>query len=77
MNVRLAFGRNGVDVELPGGFDYEVLEARSAKPVADAGEAIRRALDEPIAGPPLSQIAAGRRSAAISVCDITRPGPNR
>src|SRR5208282_507354 len=35
------------------------------------------ALDAPIGCPPLTEMARGKRSAAISVCDITRPAPNR
>jgi nickel-dependent lactate racemase len=38
---------------------------------------VERALDAPIGCPPLDELARGRRSAAISVCDITRPAPNR
>src|SRR5208337_3675539 len=57
--------------------DYRVLEARSAVPLDDAATAIEQALDVPIGCPPLTEMARGKRSAAISVCDITRPAPNR
>jgi len=77
MRVKLAFGRSGLEIELPSGFRYHVLEARSATPLSDAPAAIERALDEPIASPPLVELARGKRRAAISVCDITRPAPNR
>jgi nickel-dependent lactate racemase len=77
MDVRLAFGRDGIDVELPDGFRYQLLEARSAQPLADWQGALDAALDAPIGTPPLSELARGKRSAAISVCDITRPAPNR
>ncbi len=77
MKTWFAFGKTGLDLELPEGFCYQVLEARSAVPLADPAAAIERALDTPVAGPPLKQLATGKRSAAISVCDITRPAPNR
>jgi nickel-dependent lactate racemase len=77
MRVRLAFGRNGLEIELPPGFRYHILEARSATPLSDAAAEIERALDEPIASAPLVELARGKRSVAISVCDITRPAPNR
>jgi nickel-dependent lactate racemase len=77
MKTWFAFGKTGLTLELPEGFEYQVLEARSAVPLADPSAAIDRALDNPVAGPPLKQLAAGKRSAAISVCDITRPAPNR
>ena len=76
MEIDLAFGRTGLKAELPGGFRYRVLEARSAKPLADWQEALEAALDAPIGCAPLSMLAAGKKSAAISVCDITRPAPN-
>lgn len=75
--VHLAFGRTGLDVTLPAGFDYRVLEAKSAAALADADSEIARSLDAPIGCPPLAKMAKGRASAAISVCDITRPAPNR
>ncbi len=64
-------------LDLPDGFEYRVLEARSAVPLKDAPGALEKALDAPIASPPLLELARGKRSAAISVCDITRPAPNR
>jgi nickel-dependent lactate racemase len=77
MQVDFAFGRSGLTLELPEGFEYRVLEARSAVPLDDAAIAIQQALDSPIGSPPLAEMARGKRSAAISVCDITRPAPNR
>jgi lactate racemase len=76
MQVRLSFGRGTLAVNLPRGFDYTVLECPPTPALADAGAAIEAALDRPTAGPPLADLAAGKRSAAISVCDITRPAPN-
>jgi nickel-dependent lactate racemase len=38
---------------------------------------VEEALDHPIGTAPLSELALGKKSAAISVCDITRPAPNR
>src|SRR5687768_5480811 len=77
MRVKFAFGKQGLELDLPAGFIYKVLEARSAKPLPDAAGAIEEALDRPIGCQSLEELAAGKRSAAISVCDITRPAPNR
>jgi lactate racemase len=77
MRVDMAFGKKGLTIDLPEGFQYRVLEARSAVPLERPEEAIRRALDAPTASPPLRELARGKPSAAISVCDITRPVPNR
>lgn len=75
--VHLAFGRNGIEAELPPGFDYLVLEAKSAGASTNALADLEAALDAPIGTAPLESLAAGKSSAAISICDITRPAPNR
>lgn len=77
MRVNLAFGQKGLAIDLPEEFQYRVLEARSAVPIEHPEEAVRRALDAPTASQPLRHLARGKSSAAISVCDITRPVPNR
>jgi len=77
MRVDLAFGKTGLSVDLPEGFRFHVLEARSARPLGDSAGALDAALDAPIGTAPLLELARGKRTAAISVCDITRPAPNR
>ena len=77
MRVQMAFGKSGLNLDLPDGFDYRILEAKGAKALADSNGALDEALAHPIDSPSLGELARGRRSAAISVCDITRPAPNR
>src|SRR4051794_27831555 len=77
MRLDFAYGKNGISLALPPNYDYQILEARSAEALPDAAASLEAALDAPTAGPSLSELAKGRRSAAISVCDITRPAPNR
>ena len=77
MQTTFAFGKTGLVVSLPDGRDYDIVESRSADPIVDVQAAIERALDHPIGSMPLVELAAGKRTAAISVCDITRPAPNR
>jgi nickel-dependent lactate racemase len=76
MQIRLSFGRGGLAVNLPAGFDYAVLECPPTLALPDAEAAIEARLEWPTAGPSLAELAAGKHSAAISVCDITRPAPN-
>lgn len=76
MTIDFAFGKSGLSLKLPEGFRYRLLEARSARPLGDPLGAIECALDEPIGSLPLAELAKGKRSAAISICDITRPVPN-
>ena len=71
VHVDFAFGKKGLTLGLPDGFEYRVLEPRIARPLDAPMEAIERAVA------PLGELARGKKSAAISVCDITRPVPNR
>ncbi len=77
VHINVAFGKTGIALNLPEGFRYRVLEARAATPLPDWQSALELALDQPIGSRPLAELARGKRSAAISVCDITRPAPNR
>jgi nickel-dependent lactate racemase len=77
MRVDLAFGKTGLPVDLPAGYNYQLLEARSAQPLPDQIGAIEHALDNPTDSLGLTDLARGKCTAAISVCDITRPAPNR
>ncbi|MFP5228027.1 MAG: nickel-dependent lactate racemase [Acidobacteriota bacterium] len=77
METIFAFGKEGLRVTLPEGPRYRLILSRSSGPVANPVEAIESALDAPIGRLPLVELARGRKSAAISVCDITRPAPNR
>jgi lactate racemase len=77
MKTHFAFGKNGIDVEVPEGFDCQVVRSRAAQALDEVAGALEAALDHPIHSEPLEKLAAGKRTAAISVCDITRPAPNR
>src|SRR5580704_10891797 len=76
MRAQLAFGRTGLEIDLPDTHEYSVLQCPSIAPLADPVAAIETALDRPAAGPSLASLATGKLTAAISVCDITRPAPN-
>jgi nickel-dependent lactate racemase len=76
MKTRFAFGKDGMDVRIPDGYNCQVAYTRSAPALGDAAAALGAALDRPIGCAPVVELAAGKRTAAISVCDITRPAPN-
>lgn len=76
MRVRLEYGRSGLEVELPDENVKGVLRARHAPPLENPRRALEQALQGPIGCPPLADLARGKRSACIVVCDITRPVPN-
>ncbi|HOA51892.1 MAG TPA: nickel-dependent lactate racemase [Thermogutta sp.] len=76
MRVTLEYGRTGLNVELPDANVVKVLRYRPAEVLPDPRATIRELLWRPIGTPPLPEIAVGRRSACIAICDITRPVPN-
>lgn len=76
MRVRFAFGKAGIEVAVPEGPETMLVEGRTARSLADPLAAIDAALDHPVGTAPLRELAKGKRTAAISVCDITRPAPN-
>ncbi len=76
MRAQLAFGRQGLEIDLPDTYEYSLLQCPSIAPLVDPVASIEAALDRPVAGPSLEALATGKLTAAISVCDITRPAPN-
>jgi lactate racemase len=77
MKTQFAFGKNGIEVSVPEGFDCRVIRSRTGAALKDEAAAIGAALDNPIGCEPLAAMAKDKKTAAISVCDITRPAPNR
>jgi len=77
MKAHFSFGKSGIDVTVPDGYRSQVIMSHTAQALADEPAALYAALDEPIGCAPLLELAAGKKTAAISVCDITRPAPNR
>jgi len=77
METTVAFGKTGLNLQLPEGPHYEIIHAQSAPALANVTSALEAALDAPINSLPLLDLARGKKSAAISICDITRPAPNR
>jgi nickel-dependent lactate racemase len=77
MKARFSFGNGGLDVGVPEGFRTQVIHSKTGAPLEDEAAALGRALDNPIGCVALAEMARAKRTAAISVCDITRPAPNR
>lgn len=76
MKVRLEYGRDGLEVELPDENVIGILGLKPAPALQNPGAAAAEALASPIGARPLAELARGRRDACIVVCDITRPVPN-
>ena len=77
MLVNLAYGRTGLEVELPDDLTT-VIEPTYVPGLPDQEGAIRNALRNPLGGgPTLRRLVKPGQTVAISVCDVTRPMPSR
>src|SRR6202012_6115490 len=54
-----------------------IIRKGSMPKLADPSGAIAAAFRQPIGSAPLAELARGKKSACILICDITRPVPNR
>jgi nickel-dependent lactate racemase len=71
------YGKTGLMVDLPNEKVIGPLEIKNAIPLANQSQAISDALAHPIGSKPLAEIAKGKKTACILICDITRPVPNK
>ncbi len=77
MLVNLAYGRTGLEIELPDD-RTTVIEPTFVPGLPDQEGAIRNALRNPLGGgPTLRRLVKPHQTVAISVCDVTRPMPSR
>lgn len=76
MRVKLEYGKCGLEVQLPAEHIVRTLAYKDAQPLSDPRDAYLQTLQQPIGTPPLADLAVGKSSACIVICDITRPVPN-
>jgi len=76
MAIQLLYGRGTLPIAPPRGCVATVIEKRAMPVLADPAGAVRGALARPVGASPLAELARGKRSACILICDITRPVPN-
>jgi lactate racemase len=76
MHFDLNYGRRTLPVELPDDLPVTVVRKPAMPVLPDPVAAVHKALREPVGGPSLEQLARSASSAAIAICDITRPVPN-
>ncbi len=77
MNIHLAYGKEGLDITVPDENLVKVMTMHSAKPLSDPEQEVAHSLQNPIGGPPLSELAPKAATACVVICDITRPVPNK
>ncbi len=74
MRVHLAYGKSGLDIDVPAA-RTTIVEPRFVPPLPDPRAALRRALAAPIGSPPLCELVGPHDTVGIVVSDITRPMP--
>jgi len=76
VNIPLAYGKTGLDLTLPDDANVTVLEPVFVPAVPDPTDALRQALQYPIASPALRDRVSPTDTVAIVFSDITRATPN-
>ena len=76
MDIRLDYGRQGLDLRLPDGLRVSVLQPSKGEPLANPLAAVKGALAQPLDARPLAELARGRQDAVVVISDKTRPVPN-
>lgn len=76
MQIRLAYGKSGLLLELSDDACIELIENRYLPALPDPIAALRAALRAPLASRPLRELAGPQDRVAIVFSDITRPTPN-
>jgi nickel-dependent lactate racemase len=75
MRVRLAYGKTGLEIDLPPDLAPDIFEPRYVPGLKDQAGAVLEALRRPIAAPPLRERVRPDDRVGIVFSDITRPTP--
>lgn len=76
MKIRLAYGKEGLNIELNSDYNIDIIEPVFVPGVPDAVEEIENALLNPISAPALNKWIDPAKKVGIVFSDITRPAPN-
>jgi nickel-dependent lactate racemase len=76
MDINLLYGKKELVLNLPEHINVQVINKHPMPVLANSNRAIRDAFVNPIQSPTVPELARGKKSACILICDITRPVPN-
>ncbi|HEX9018256.1 MAG TPA: lactate racemase domain-containing protein, partial [Anaerolineaceae bacterium] len=76
MQVKLAYGHEGLWVDVPDSVHPTIIEPLFTQGLADERASIRSALAAPTGSPPLADLVTKNDTVAVVFSDITRPMPN-
>lgn len=74
--IEMLYGREGLRLKLPAGAKPTVIAKRPLPVYPDPKAAVEHALSNPVGCRPFEELARGKKTACILICDITRPVPN-
>ena len=77
MRIKLAYGKAGLEIELPDEWRVTVVEPRYVPALPDPQAALTAALRSPIGSAGLSQRVAADQKVGVIFSDITRPTPHQ
>lgn len=77
MKVHLAYGKEGLEVEVPEKNLAKILTMQSTPLLDEPLRAAKESLVHPIGCPSLGDLARTAKSVCVVVCDFTRPVPNK
>jgi nickel-dependent lactate racemase len=75
MDVKLAYGKTGLEISLPEGADVTVVSPRFVDALPDPAGVLRAGLQNPISAPPLRDFVKSSDRVGIVFSDITRATP--
>ncbi len=76
MHITLAYGRQGLPIELPDDAPVTAVEPVALPGLPDEAAALRQALRQPTGTPPLVELVRPDDTVAVVFSDLTRPMPN-
>jgi nickel-dependent lactate racemase len=76
MKIKLAYGKTGLDINLPGTASVKIIEPEFVPACPDQEGAVAGSLRNPIGTPPLAEMVKPSDTVALVFSDITRPTPN-
>ncbi|MDG2071862.1 MAG: nickel-dependent lactate racemase [Pseudomonadales bacterium] len=77
MQIELDYSREGLVLDLPDDLDIQIIRKPAMPLISDTRQAVLNALTKPASSPAAANLAQGKGSACILICDVTRPVPNQ
>ena len=76
MQIELNYGKEGLALDLADDLDVSVIRKPDMPVLPAPGDSVREAMANPVGSGSLADLARGKKTACILICDITRPVPN-